>query len=50
VALRQDYGNNLQLTHHEYFASSGLQEAGAESGGREAGEGALRQDAVLTYV
>jgi hypothetical protein len=33
----------VRVTHHEYFASSGLQYAGAEGGGREAGEGELRQ-------
>ncbi len=34
----------VRVTHHEYFASSGLQDAGAEGGGGEAGEGELRQD------
>ncbi len=48
--LRQDYSNNLQVTHHEYFDSSGLQDAGAEDGAREAGEGVLRQDYSNTYI
>ena len=32
------------LTYHEILSASGLQEVGAEGGGREAGEGVLRQD------
>jgi predicted acyl esterase len=32
------------LTYHEILSASGLQEVGAEGGGREAGEGVLMQD------